>query len=450
MASCRFFRNFIDLTTHSGKNRCRIIMKMTPQEKILSILQLIDEMRQLCSPMEGITITENDLKEREIPTEDFSRIMRKLSSDGLIFPHTEEEIQLDGGLTYRYNVIIGDKDRFKNYANKIHTDVHSDISALQGEKFLAIADVLYDIYGQLQITQGPEVSIRIVPQIVRYSSLMPADSVGMRDRYGDLRMEAVRYLHDRNLIVKYEIVHGGHRWESEVSLSIDRIPFQSFYDRFAEVYEKRVVKDGQNQTPTQSQNALSEEDQRLLENAKNRKAQIAALTQILEKAEKEEVGQSTKTNKEPEEQTQAIKLPKGTSWEDVIIKFIDGENVKIFGKGFEQEASYKEMGFQNNKKVPRTPNKQWLFLRSLADLEGVITWDSPRANQTLKKTKQLLSYGLKAYFKLSGEPFGDYKTEKGYRIRMQLIPSHGSVVIPPEEKTDDEFGIEEELGKYNR
>ena len=108
------------------------------------------------------------------------------------------------------------------------------------------------------------------------------------------------------------------------------------------------------------------------------------------------------------------------------------------------------MGFQNNKKVPRTPNKQWLFLKTLAEIGGIVTWESPRANDTLKKTKQLLSEGLKKYFGLKGDPFEDYKKEHGYRIKIELIPvgSAPAQKVPSVEKEDD-LGITEELQKFN-
>ncbi len=143
----------------------------------------------------------------------------------------------------------------------------------------------------------------------------------------------------------------------------------------------------------------------------------------------------------------SLNLPSGTKWEDITIQFIDGENVRILApRDFFIEVSYKEMGFQNNKTIPRRPNKQWTLLFLLAKLGGRITWQENQADQTVKKTKQLLSEGLCAYFEIPGDPFYSYKKEKGYQLRTQLVPVGGLV----EEKVaisdvDDPLGIREEL-----
>lgn len=214
-------------------------MKITPQQKILSVLQLIEEIRQLSAKGKPIIIEENDLTEREIIPEDFSRIIDKLVAEKLISTDVHQEIQLDGRVTYQYEIQIADEQAFKSYATKIHMDVHSDFDYLQPEKFLAVAEVLYDIYGQLQVSQESTATILIAPYIPRFPLLMPISTAPLRDRYGDFRMEAVKYMEDRNGILDYEIIRADHRWDSQVSVKVDRIAFQIFYDRFRPVFERR-------------------------------------------------------------------------------------------------------------------------------------------------------------------------------------------------------------------
>ena len=69
---------------------------------------------------------------------------------------------------------------------------------------------------------------------------MPANTIGFQDRYGDLRMEALIYLRKRAVIGEYRIQRGDHRWRSQVTIQLDRIAFQNFYDRFTPIFEKRV------------------------------------------------------------------------------------------------------------------------------------------------------------------------------------------------------------------
>ena len=113
------------------------------------------------------------------------------------------------------------------------------------------------------------------------------------------------------------------------------------------------------------------------------------------------------------------------------------------------------MGFEDTKS--RKPNKQWEFLRRLAENNGEISWekypsgnkadiykteqdfgyesdenDSPssqnkgfsiiKAPDKTKKTKQLLSQSLKAVFPIDGDPFFPYEEVKAYKIKIKLIP----------------------------
>lgn len=64
--------------------------------------------------------------------------------------------------------------------------------------------------------------------------------------------------------------------------------------------------------------------------------------------------------------------------------------------------------------------------------------ESSRATPKGKKQKQLLSEALKAYFQISDNPFHDYKNEKAYRIKLNLIPEPESKSINEQKVFDDE------------
>lgn len=121
-----------------------------------------------------------------------------------------------------------------------------------------------------------------------------------------------------------------------------------------------------------------------------------------------------------------IELPKGTNWDNIIIQFIDGHNIRINldnDKKYSRVSDYKEMGMEDNKK--HQPNSQWEFLKLLSSYRGRLTWGDSHANDTLKKKKQLLSNSLKTCFQLSGEPFESYRKAKAYEIKINLIPESG-------------------------
>ena len=390
-------------------------MTITPQEKILSVLQLITELSQLGISGEPVVIEEKDLKDKKIADEDFSRIIKKLVSEGLISAKAHQTIQLDGRLTLPHEIEVLDEQAFNEYASKLHAEVHSDIVYLQGDKFLALADVLHDLYGQLQMTQGSNVAIPIVPQIIRFPNLMPADSAGMRDRYGDLRMEAVKYLRDRKVIVKSEVIRGEHRWVSKVGIGVNRIVFQSFFDRFAETYAKRV-KEEKPKPPLQEE--------------KKRKAQLAVLNRIVEEADTEKAQNAKITKAVNEElekrgvQNSGIIMPTGTKWEDITIQFIDGENVKIFLKGkLFKETNLNEMGLHDRRAVPRRENRQGKLLKVFAKLNGELGWDDPEASNKYVKHKQLLCDALHEFFRgVEGDPIEWVKKDKVYRSKVALVP----------------------------
>lgn len=63
---------------------------------------------------------------------------------------------------------------------------------LTEENFYAIYDVALDIRADFQLGQPP--SIPMVPSLIKFSILMPADGINMRDRYGNLRWKAMQFL----------------------------------------------------------------------------------------------------------------------------------------------------------------------------------------------------------------------------------------------------------------
>ena len=151
---------------------------------------------------------------------------------------------------------------------------------------------------------------------------------------------------------------------------------------------------------------------------------------------------------------QLRKFPANTKWEHISIQFLNEHEVIVRVKNETHQTTYEAMGFQDEKK--KLPNKQWQFLRLLAFKNGEISWENNRdlslqQINSIKKQKQLLTEALKAYFQIyEDEPFYDYKKEKAYKIKLNLIPESNTKTTPNEQelfKEDDELGIKESYKK---
>lgn len=132
------------------------------------------------------------------------------------------------------------------------------------------------------------------------------------------------------------------------------------------------------------------------------------------------------------------KLPKDLKWENITIKFKDGENVVVLTPNNEpMQFNFAEMGFKDSKKC--TPVLQWNLLKVLATEGGKVSWDSKHAADKIKKQKQLLSESLKSFFGLIDDPFYPYKKVSAYQVKFRLISEKESI-------NNQEFPREDELG----
>lgn len=143
------------------------------------------------------------------------------------------------------------------------------------------------------------------------------------------------------------------------------------------------------------------------------------------------------------------KIPAGTQWHNIIIKFVDDENVEIYVKKLKHVTNFKEMGMVGKGKDPE-PSEQWVFLRVLSQLNGEITVKDAESKEKYKKHKQGLTETLQNYFNIDYDPFYPYtsspeKMGNSYKIKLYLIPPPK---VAPQQKTfedPDTFGIREYL-----
>ncbi len=127
------------------------------------------------------------------------------------------------------------------------------------------------------------------------------------------------------------------------------------------------------------------------------------------------------------------------SWEDIVIKFKDRHNVEIVAGEDIYIANYKEMGFEDSRKLK--PNLQWIFLEALSKNHGGVTRKESHSADNLKKQKQLLSKKLKQYFNINKDPFCKFSKKDGYQIRLTLVPEYESINDNIPKNRNDNLGI---------
>jgi hypothetical protein len=133
-----------------------------------------------------------------------------------------------------------------------------------------------------------------------------------------------------------------------------------------------------------------------------------------------------------------LALPADTMWESVQARFVDPQTlfIEIPKLKVKITADYHDMGMWDGR--TKLPDTKWMMLRGLAKYNGEISWETPIANDNLKKCKQLLADALKRYFNIDGDPFMLYQKEKAYRLKMILFPDE-----PMTSQNKDVLGIEE-------
>lgn len=140
-------------------------------------------------------------------------------------------------------------------------------------------------------------------------------------------------------------------------------------------------------------------------------------------------------NKEQSMNKFPFKIPSGTKWENIFIKFIDDLKVEILVKGLRHIADFKELGLIGKGKIPE-PSEQWYFLKVLSQCNGEITISDTQAKDKYKKQKQILSEILQQYFSIDYDPFYPYQSSSekrgnSYKIKITLIP--------PPQKNDNDY-----------
>ena len=105
------------------------------------------------------------------------------------------------------------------------TSIRTWIETLDLENFLAAYDVLIDIQKELNVAaEGEHVDIPMIPPVIKFSELLPRDTVALRDQYYSRRWKVTKFLANNGVIRGFEIEEGFrlHRWEKRMLIAADR------------------------------------------------------------------------------------------------------------------------------------------------------------------------------------------------------------------------------------
>lgn len=122
----------------------------------------------------------------------------------------------------------------------------------------------------------------------------------------------------------------------------------------------------------------------------------------------------------PQRPVDPFPTPAGATWSDVEIKFCDGHTVSIRVKTIRQRCNYTRMGMDDGRSS--NPTVQWKLLRAFAEGHGILDWTSSAAGKKNQKRRETLSSNLKAFFRISDDPFRLTDDGKGWKARFFISP----------------------------
>jgi hypothetical protein len=106
-------------------------------------------------------------------------------------------------------------------------------------------------------------------------------------------------------------------------------------------------------------------------------------------------------------------------WEDIEIRFLSDHRIQVIAKDKIETFNYGDMGFEDARN--RKPNRAWLLLRSLAELQGTISdgaqaeQDWPKVEKRIQEIRQI----FRSRFGISDDPL-PFIEGTGYKARFSI------------------------------
>lgn len=143
--------------------------------------------------------------------------------------------------TKNYFLIDVLDETFENWYETYLLNKKTSVSNLDYINMLRVYDVVLDINEQIQLTHKTTVYFPLIPSVIRFRALFPADTIGLRDEYCQNRLNSLVYLKEKGAITDFS--QNAQNWDTTVTASLVLSKFDDFYKVMMAEYVKRNKKE---------------------------------------------------------------------------------------------------------------------------------------------------------------------------------------------------------------
>lgn len=228
---------------------------MTYEEKLDLLINELAEAKKrtrIGQPAKIFVTKQSELVKKIIPQE-IHELLLQLQDDEKIL--TIKEIPTDLKTGWEVNLekidyfLVDILDVFDDWYEGYLMKQKTGLESIDYINMLRIYDVVLDINEQIQLTNKTTVSIHLLPSLVRFSALFPADTIGMRDKYCETRWDSLKYLKEKGFIDEFKHNSAFHRWDTIVTVTLKLSKFDEFYRKIKDEYVKRNKTDRKEEKP---------------------------------------------------------------------------------------------------------------------------------------------------------------------------------------------------------
>jgi hypothetical protein len=215
---------------------------MTYEQKLDLIVKALIEARKATRKGQSTTLYLNATNGLDsLDREEIRNILLQLQDEDALKlnPKTNRLLPLSQQPTSPTYFLLDILDGFDGWLENYLMKQKTELSSLDYINMLRIYDIVLDINEQIQLTNKTTVSIHLLPSLVRFSALFPADTIGMRDKYCETRWDSLRYLKEKGVIDEFKHKSAFHRWDTVVSVNLTLSKFDDFYKKIKAEYVKR-------------------------------------------------------------------------------------------------------------------------------------------------------------------------------------------------------------------
>ena len=222
---------------------------MIYEEKLAKIVFKLKEERKLTRKNQKTKVVFHDGSFTRVRIESICKILLQFQDDEKILKIIEVLEPIDKFDPYEREksdnydnvekITIELDERFDAWYEKYLMGLKTKLTNLGYINMLRVYDVVLDINEQIQLTNKSMIHIPLIPPLIRFQALFPADTTGFRDQYCQNRLSSLKYLKSKNVI--NEFTHGRNGWDTIVEISLKVSNFDEFYQEAKSNYKDRKL-----------------------------------------------------------------------------------------------------------------------------------------------------------------------------------------------------------------